>query len=88
MKSLKIDYRRIYILLYKVTWLDYETTEKESDWLSISKLTYTSDLIADFHKNYLEKPSILMLTFLSSFLSPLNFLFFVSFSYPLKLVKL
>jgi len=75
------------MLLYKVTWLGYKTTEEESDWLSTSKLTHASDLIADFHKNYLEKSSILILIFLPPFLSPLNFFFFVSFSYPLKLIK-
>jgi len=45
----KIDYKYTCKLLYKVIWLKYKNTKKESDWLPTSKLAYTTELISEFY---------------------------------------
>ena len=58
----KIDCQQAYKLLYKVIWLGYEDTGDEFEWIPISKLTYTTDLVSDFHIAYPTKPSPLPLS--------------------------
>jgi len=58
----KIDCRWVYKLLYKVIWLEYKITKEEFNWLSISKLIYASNLIANFYQAYLDKPDPLLLS--------------------------
>ena len=54
----KIDNHRCACkLLYLVYWTVYEGTDKETLWILASKLGHASELIADFHKAYLAKPS-------------------------------
>jgi len=57
----KIDYQQVCKLLYKVIWLEYEDTEDKSEWISVSKLTYVSDLVSNFHIIYPTKLSLLPL---------------------------
>ena len=57
----KINHQWAYKLLYKIIWLEYEDTGDKSEWISISELTYTADLVSDFHIAYLGKPSPLPL---------------------------
>ena len=57
----KIDYWQVCKLLYKVIWLGYRDTGDKSEWISISKLTHTADLVFDFHIVYLAKSSLLPL---------------------------
>ena len=43
-------------------WLGYEDIGNESEWIPISKLTHTADLVFDFHIAYPAKPSPLLLS--------------------------
>jgi hypothetical protein len=52
----KVDRRRRCKLLYLVKWLGYEGTEDETSWLPADELDHASDLVADFHKAYPDKP--------------------------------
>ena len=58
----KINHQRTCKLLYKVIWLGYEDTGDESEWIPISELTHTVDLVSDFHIAYPTKPSPLLLS--------------------------
>ena len=58
----KIDHRRACKLLYKVIWLGYEDTGDESEWISASELSHTTDLVSDFHITYPAKPGPLLLS--------------------------
>jgi len=53
----KIDHQQTCKLLYKVIWLRYEDTGDESEWIPVSKLTYATDLVSDFHIAYPTKPN-------------------------------
>ena len=57
----KIDCWWICKLLYKMIWLRYEDIKNNSEWISVSKLTYTADLISDFYITYSTKPGLLLL---------------------------
>jgi len=52
----KIDHQWACKLLYKVIWLEYEDTGDEF------KLSYTADLVSDFHIAYSAKPGPLPLS--------------------------
>ncbi|KIJ25578.1 hypothetical protein M422DRAFT_273444 [Sphaerobolus stellatus SS14] len=52
----KIDKHRKCKLQYLVSWLGYEGTDQEKDWLTATKLEHTKELVADFHKAYPDKP--------------------------------
>jgi len=52
----KIDCRRRCKLLYLVKWLGYEGTNDETSWLPADELSHASDLVADFHNSYPDKP--------------------------------
>ena len=67
----KIDHWRACKLLYKVIWLEYEDTGDESEWISISGLTYATDLVSDFHIAYPTKPSPLPLSWTHCCICPL-----------------
>ena len=43
-------------LLYKVCWLGYEGTDKETSWLLATELDHALDLVLDFHLHYPGKP--------------------------------
>ena len=58
----KIDCRQACKLLYKVIWLGYEDTGDKSEWITISELSHTADLVSNFHIAYLAKPSSLPLS--------------------------
>ena len=58
----KIDCRWACKLLYKVIWLGYENTGNESEWIPASELSYTVDLVSDFHITYPAKPGPLLLS--------------------------
>ena len=54
----KIDNRhRACKLLYLVRWTGYEGTDEETSWILASELGHASELVVDFHKAYLAKPS-------------------------------
>jgi len=57
----KIDCQWVCKLLYKVIWLEYENTRDESEWISISELTYATNLVSNFYIAYPIKPSPLPL---------------------------
>ena len=42
-------------------WLGYKDTRDKSEWIPISELTYTADLVSNFHIVYPTKPSPLLL---------------------------
>jgi len=52
----KIDRQQACKLLYKMIWLEYEDIKDKSEWIPISKLSYTVDLVSDFHIAYPAKP--------------------------------
>jgi Chromo (CHRromatin Organisation MOdifier) domain len=52
----KLDKRYRCKLQYLVKWLGYENTDKERSWISAMELDHASDLVADFHKSYPNKP--------------------------------
>jgi Chromo (CHRromatin Organisation MOdifier) domain len=52
----KLDKRYHCKLQYLVKWLGYENTNKERSWISATELDHTSDIVADFHKSYPDKP--------------------------------
>jgi len=51
----KIDCRRACKLLYKVIWLGYEDTDNDSEWLPVTELEHTKELLNDFYFKYLSK---------------------------------
>jgi len=58
----KINHQQACKLLYKVIWLGYEDTKNKSEWISISKLTYASNLVSNFYIAYPTKSSPLSLS--------------------------
>ena len=48
--------RRQCPLLYLVRWAGYEGTDKETSWLVVTELGHATDLVANFHKAYPDKP--------------------------------
>ena len=58
----KIDHQQVCKLLYKVIWLKYEDTGDKSEWIPASELTYTADLISNFHITYPAKSGPLSLS--------------------------
>jgi len=53
----KIDNRRRACkLLYLVRWAGYEGTDEETSWMLASELGHASELVADFHAAYPNKP--------------------------------
>ena len=53
----KLDHRRRQCpLLYLVRWAGYEGTDEETSWLVATELGHATDLVADFHKAYPDKP--------------------------------
>jgi len=60
--DLKIDCRHTYKLLYKVIWLEYKNTKKESDWLSVFKLVHIPKLISGFYQAYPNKSGLFLLS--------------------------
>ena len=53
----KLDHcRRQCPLLYLVRWAGYEGTDEETSWLVVTELGHATDLVADFHKAYPDKP--------------------------------
>jgi len=67
----KIDCWWVCKLLYKVIWLGYEDTEDESEWISISELTHTANLVSNFHIAYPAKPGPLPLSWSCYYTCPL-----------------
>lgn len=55
----KIDCRYMCKLLYKVIWL--ENMKEESDWLLVSELTYTFNIIFNLWQTYPDKLSLFLL---------------------------
>ena len=53
----KLDRRRRCKLQYLVKWRGYEGTDEETSWLPADELGNASDLVLDFHRNYLAKPA-------------------------------
>ena len=49
-------------LLYKIIWLDYENTRDKSEWIPMSELTHTTNLVSDFHISYPNKSGPLSLS--------------------------
>jgi len=53
----KIDNRRrLCKLLYLVRWTGYEGTDEETSWVLATELGNASEVVADFHVSYPEKP--------------------------------
>jgi len=52
----KIDRRRTCKLLYLVRWSGYEGTDEEFSWLPATELGHASEILADFHNAYPDKP--------------------------------
>ena len=53
----KIDNRRRACkLLYLVRWAGYEGTDEEMSWILTSELGHASEVVADFHAAYPDKP--------------------------------
>ena len=53
----KIDNRRHACkLLYLVRWAGYEGTDEETSWILASELGHASEVVADFHSAYPDKP--------------------------------
>ena len=52
----KLDRRRSCKLLYLVRWSGYEGTDEEFSWLPATELGHASELVADFHSAYPDKP--------------------------------
>src|ERR1700731_2209576 len=65
----KIDKCRICKLLYLVQWTGYEGTDEETSWLLATELEHASDLVADFHSVYPNKPEPLGLSLMPT---PIN----------------
>jgi len=53
----KLDHRRSEPLLYYMQWAGYEGTAEEYSWLPAADLANATELVADFHRQYPEKPS-------------------------------
>ena len=59
----KIDNRRrLCKLLYLVRWAGYEGTDEETSWILTTELGNASELIADFHSAYPNKPGPFVFT--------------------------
>ena len=43
-------------IIYLVWWTSYEGTDEETSWILANKLGHASEIIADFHKAYPNKP--------------------------------
>ena len=43
-------------IIYLVRWTSYKGTDKETSWILANELGHTSEIIADFHKAYPDKP--------------------------------
>ena len=52
----KLDCRRTCKLLYLIRWSGYEGTEEEYSWIPATELGHASELVADFHSAYPDKP--------------------------------
>ena len=52
----KLDKRRRDPLLYYVQWSGYENTVDENSWLTAADLKNATELVADFHRRYPNKP--------------------------------
>ena len=52
----KIDKRRTCKLLYLVRWSGYEGTDEELSWLPANELEHATELLADYHTAYPNKP--------------------------------
>jgi hypothetical protein len=53
----KIDNRRRSCkLLYYVRWSGYEGTDEEYSWILATELAHASEVVADFHAAYPDKP--------------------------------
>src|SRR5215471_17330539 len=53
----KVDKRRHTCkLLYLVRWTGYKGTDEETSWILATELGHASELVADFHTAYPEKP--------------------------------
>ena len=59
-------------LLYKMIWLGYEDTGDEYEWITVSKLIHTINLVSDFHIIYPAKPSLLPLSWSPCCICPLS----------------
>ena len=46
-------------LLYLVHWSSYEGTDKETSWLLATELGNATELLEDYHVQYLDKPGLL-----------------------------
>jgi hypothetical protein len=53
----KIDKRRRCQLLYLVRWAGYEGTDEETTWVLATELGHASELVADFHAAYPDRPN-------------------------------
>ena len=59
----KIDNRRwLCKLLYLVCWAGYEGTDEETSWILMMELGNASELVADFHSTYPNKPGPFVFT--------------------------
>ena len=45
-------------LPYLVCWAGYEDMDEETSWLVATELRHATDLVADFHKAYPDKPGL------------------------------
>jgi Integrase zinc binding domain len=52
----KLDNRRRCKLLYLVRWAGYEGTDEETSWVLATELGHASEIVADFHLAYPDKP--------------------------------
>ena len=53
----KIDNRRCLCkLLYLVRWSGYEGTDEETSWVLATELGHASEIVADFHQAYPDRP--------------------------------
>jgi hypothetical protein len=52
----KLDNRRQCKLLYLVKWAGYEGTDEETSWILATELGHASEIVADFHLAYPDKP--------------------------------
>jgi hypothetical protein len=52
----KLDNRRRCKLLYLVKWAGYEGTDEETSWILATELGHASEIVADFHLAYPDKP--------------------------------
>ena len=43
-------------IVYLVWWTGYEGTDEETSWILANELGHASEIVTDFHKEYLDKP--------------------------------